>query len=104
MADRPVLLSRSIVTKALTDPKFFEVMPEYRTLQPKLKTMQLDDKRSCGGCKGRRVEQNMFGDFMLVLRSMDTAALIRFKQYLNVPAVMYSVQDPNTGAFETRVI
>lgn len=80
-------------------------MPEYRTLQPKLKTMQIDTSKShCGGCKGRRVEQNLFGDFMLVLRALDTAAIARLKQYMGVEALIYSTQDPKTGAFETRVI
>lgn len=104
MANQPVLMSRSIVESAMSDPKFFIAMPEYRTLQPKMKSMRLESKGTCGGCKGRRIEQTIFGDFMLVLRALDTDALVRFKQYLKVGSVMYSVQDPKTGAFETRMI
>ena len=102
----PRLLSRQLVLKALADPAFFKRMPEFSGLQPKLRTMGIDMNRrgGCKGCRQRRVEQNVFRDFMTVLGSLSPDALVRLKQYLCTDQLMTTLRNKETGAFETKTL
>ena len=102
----PKLLSRQDVLRALADPAFFRAIPEFASLQSKLKTMGVLDmgRRGCRSCKQRRVEQNVFRDFLTVLRTLDASALARVKAYLQADALMVTWRNPQTGAFEPAII
>jgi hypothetical protein len=106
MADATQVLSRGMVRKLLTDQAFYTQFPAFRQLENKLRTMNvnLQTGRGCKGCKGRRVESNLFGDFLNILRAMTPERVAMLKKYLGVHGLMYSVQDPRTGSYETKVI
>jgi len=100
----PVLISRQIVVNALADKRLYELVPEFHSLQPKLRTMgvNLTNRSGCRTCRERRVEQNLFTDFLGVVRALNPRALAKLKQYLGADTLMFSVQN-DKGAIETRV-
>ena len=100
------VLSRGIVRKLLSDDAFYTKLPEFRQLQNKLRTMNVDlnTGRGCKGCKGRRVESNLFGAFLNILRSLGQDRIDVLKKHIGASGLMYSLQDPKTGSYETRVI
>ena len=100
------VLSRGMVRKLLAAQDFYAAFVEFRQLESKLKTMNVDlnTGRGCKGCKGRRVESNLFSDFLLILRSLSPDRVTKLKQHLDIGGLMYSAQDPKTGAYETKVI
>ena len=107
MNDQPTMLGRQLVQKALSDPKFFDVVPEFRTIQPKIKTLQLNvpgKSGCCGDYTARRVESTLLRDFVFVLTALPPASLERFKQYLGTKRLMLTVQNPTNGAYETKLL
>jgi len=105
MSNMPALLSRTMVLQALGDPSFFRALPEFAGLQPKLRTMGVDlQRRGCKGCRQRRVEQNVFRDFLHILQTLDAEALARLKQFFGVSALMITTRDAKTGAFAPQTL
>ena len=83
MPENAKILSYSMVSKGLMDPKFYELLPEFVTLKSKLQLLNVDivKKTGCSGCAKRRVESNMFKDFLSVTQSLDSNGINRFKEY-----------------------
>lgn len=101
---RPVLLTRTMILSALKDDAFFRSVPEFSTLKPKLQTMGAQVSSGCAGCRGRKIAKNIMADFMSVLSVLDDMAIGRLKAYFGIPRLMFSVHDPATGAYRTKVI
>ena len=109
MGSRPTMLSQGQVVKALADPKFFEIMPEFRSLQVKMTTMHADLKplqptsRGCGSCKKSRVSRNLYSEFLTLTSSISPDGLMRLKGYLGVQQLLLHVLN-NEGRAEVRVL
>jgi hypothetical protein len=75
-------------------------------MKGKLVTMRLDLNRpgGCGGCKRRRIERNLFTDFLTVAQALGEDGRIRLKAYYNVPGLMVNVYDQPTGRVQLKVI
>lgn len=105
MPENAKILSYSMVSGALIDPNFYTLMPEFLTLQPKLKSLHVDIKPGgCTGCQKKRIESNLFKDFMFVVQSLDANALQRLKSYYKLDKLMVNAVNPTTGAFEFKTI
>ena len=102
---KPVLLSRQLVVRALADQQFYKQLPEFSSLQPKLRTMGvISHKGGCRGCRERRVQQNLFGDFLIVTKGLDQNGIERLKRYLGAERLMYSSRSTTTGGYETKIV
>lgn len=95
-----------MVSTALTDGSFYTVMPEFKTLSIKLKSLNVDiaKPKGCTGCQKRRIESNMFKDFLYVVQALDTNGIQRLKSYFKLDKLMINVQDPITKAISFKVV
>lgn len=94
-----------MVSSALIDNAFYQLMPEFLTLQPKLKSLNVNIKPGgCTGCQKKRIESNLFKDFMYIVQSLDINALQRLKTYYKLDKIMINAINASTGAFEFKVI
>lgn len=109
MPPRPTMLSQGQVIKALADPKFFELMPEFKSLQVKMATMHAPLKpiqpvsRGCGSCKKSRVSRNLYSEFLTLTTAISPDGLTRLKGYLGVPQLLLHVLN-REGRAEVRVL
>jgi len=103
---KPVLFGQSHVTKALADPRFFELLPEFRSMQVKLQTMKvnLQDSRGCSGCKQRRATSNLFNDFLSIMSALSPDGIVRLKQYIGAPSIMLNTIDRTNGQAALKII
>lgn len=106
MSNNTQVLSRGMVRKLLSDNTFFSSFSEFKMLENKLKTMNVDlsTGRGCKGCKGRRIETNLFRDFLTIMCSLSQERMQKLKKHLGVNQLMYSLQNPKTGGYETKIV
>ncbi len=102
---RPRVLAMGMAQAAMTDPKFTEQLPEFKTLQPKLATMQAQLRRGgCGSCRRKRIVANIYRDFLHVVGSLDQDGKTRLREYFGGTPLMLSVMNRTTKKFETITI
>jgi hypothetical protein len=105
MSNRPVVLGAGLVERTLGDTQFLERVPEFRALKPKLKAMKLElSGGGCSGCKKRRVQRGLFGDYLTVVRSLSPEALGRFKRAIGAGSVMFNEHDRTTNKVKTQIL
>ena len=94
MPDAPTIISTSMVAKAVTDPKFYNALPEFLSISMKLKASHEPELRGgCGGCRRKRMAVNVFQDFVAIVAGLAPDATERLKQYLGIKALMYHGRD-----------
>ena len=95
MVSSPVVLSSSMVDRALQDPTFYQKVPEFIPLRAKLEATKsaLSGTGGCSGCRRKRVIRNMFHDFLLTTRSLSPDASVRMKQYFGIERMMFNSLD-----------
>ena len=100
------VISRQMVTSALSDPNFYKDVPEFSNMRVKMEAMKMPPKAisGCAGCRGRRVVQNLAGDFLRLIANVDKDAQSRLKKYFKVDGLVVTMQDPKTGAYTNKVI
>ena len=92
------ILSADHVRKALSDPKFFDMMPEFSALKSKLDTMKkAPTKYGCSSCREKRLRSSLHSDFVTTLNSLPTSALQRFKKYLGSDELLINAYDTKSG-------
>lgn len=103
---RPTILSQGHVSRSLADPRFFELLPEFRALQVKLQTMKVDlqSTRGCSGCKKARAASNLFNDFLAIATALSQDGVHRLKAYLGTPQLMVNRVDPVTRQVQLRTL
>ena len=106
MTDNARILSYSMVSSSLTNPDFFIAMPEFLTLKSKLAALRVDITKpgGCTGCQKKRIESNLFKDYLYIVQALDTNGVKRFKDYFKMDKLMINVQDPKTGAVVFKVV
>ena len=100
----PIILSQSMVNRALGDPKFFGVVPEFNSLKNRQKVRKPVKGKGCGGCKQKTVHQNMFKEFVAATLSLNPNAAGRLKKYLGVDQLMINTQDTKTYKVDVRIV
>ncbi|MFC1453608.1 hypothetical protein ACFLQL_00320 [Verrucomicrobiota bacterium] len=106
MSDIAKILSYSMVSKALLDTNFYTLLPEFATLKNKLQLLKINIAKptGCSGCQKRRVEANMFKDFLSVVQTLDADGIKKFKEYFKINKLMLNIINPQTKAVEFKVI
>jgi hypothetical protein len=98
---RPTILSTQMVQRAVNDPGFFSVMPEFMPLKATLAAARAAIKsaetgRGCSSCRKRRVFAGVFSEFLRTARGLPADRIEALKGYLGVSGLMASVIDPAT--------
>ena len=103
---RIVVFGQGHVTQALADARFFELLPEFRSIQQKAAAQktELAAHRGCTGCQRRRQVANIFGDFIAIMLGLSPDGLARLKQYYGSPTMMVNSIDPTTRQAQMRVL
>ena len=102
----PVLLGANMVGRALTDTKFYEQVPEFTPFKSKLAAMKIkvDAGRGCGGCSKRRIQGNLFVEFVVTLNAMNADAITRIKRYFGAEKMMLNSVNPVTRQVSLKII
>ena len=69
MSNKPgVLLGGVHITKAISDPRFFVLMPEFASIRAQMATMHIDvnSRKGCNTCNKRRLHANIDGNFAAI--------------------------------------
>ena len=105
MTETAKILSMGMVSQGLLDQKFYESLPEFTTLRHKLQLLQVNISKpgGCTGCQKRRVESNLFKDFMSITQTLDAGGIERFKRYYKLDKLMLNVVNAETRAVEFKV-
>lgn len=97
---RPVLLGGTHIKKAIYDPEFYKILPQFLPIQVKLKAMHMETNKSsgCSSCRMRRAVTNVERDFSAIVSSLDSASGKIFKDYFGVPKMVIHAVNPTTQA------
>lgn len=97
--DQPMLISQGMVSRSLGDASFFQRVPEFTPLKAKVNAMHVTMTKpgGCGGCKTRRVQYNLYGDYVTLARALSPDGLARLKQYFGATRFMVNDVEPRTN-------
>ena len=103
---RPVLFGQGYVSRALSDIKFFELLPEFRPVQALMNSMQVEvnTNRGCSGCKKRKAIANVYREFVMTMLTLSPDGTTRIKQYFGTPSIMLNVVDRKTGQASIKIL
>lgn len=81
-----VILGGVHINKAVSNPKFFELMPEFSSIRAQIQTMKVDinSKKGCSSCNKRRIHNNIDGNFAAIAASLSDARAKVLKEYLGI--------------------
>lgn len=81
------MLGGAHIAKAVSDPNFFRVMPEYASIRAQIATMHIDvnSKRGCSSCNKRRLHANIDGNFAAITSRLPDERAKVLKKYLGIP-------------------
>ena len=97
MASHPVILEAAHITRAITDPNFYALMPEFLPVKRKVEALHVDLNKGCSSCKKRRVASSVNSDFVSVLNSLSGDALKRLKKYVGAERLLIRAMDRENG-------
>ena len=82
-----IMLGGEHITKAVSDDKFFELMPEYASIKAQIATMHIDvnSKKGCNACNKRRLHSNIDGNFAAITSRLTDERAKVLKKYLGIP-------------------
>jgi len=103
---RPVMLSQEMIRKAIQDVNFYTQLPEFTDVKTKVvqANEQLKSATGCSGCQKRKVVNNLFGEFMRILKTCNTETLQRLKAYYKIDKLMLNARNTKTGAIELLIV
>ena len=102
---QPIVISPALVSRSLSNPDFFNQVPEFRQLKPKVAAMRVNlSAKGCAGCKQTRVENNLFRDFTVVVQALSSDGVRRLKQYFNAGKLMLNTRNAQTNRIEIKVL
>ena len=103
--DQPMIISQGMVSKSLADAAFYQQIPEFTPFRAKLTAMHVDLAKpgGCSGCKQRRVQQNLYGEYVTLVQALSADGLERLKRYFGTQRFMVNVVDPKTRAVSVRI-
>ena len=101
---RPTILSPQHVTRAIGDPNFFTLMPEFLPVRKKLDVMNAAPGPGCPSCARRRAAQALSSDFASILVSLSSDGMQRLKKYYGVSSLVVRALNPATGRVELKEV
>lgn len=88
MADAPTILQAAHVSRAISDPAFYALMPEFLTIKRKIEAMHVDLSSGCSPCKKRRIASAVNSDFVSILNTLSDSGFARLKKYFGVSRLL----------------
>jgi len=105
MPSQPVILSHTMVTRALADPRFHSLVPEFRSLRTRQPVPKIEQvSRGCSGCRRTQVNQDLYRDFIAIMLATGPEIQGRVKAYFGVPGLMMNVVDPKLSKVELKIV
>lgn len=92
---RATILQASHIERAIGDPNFFNVMPEFMPVAKRRETFEAS-KRGCPSCIKRRARQATSSDFVRIMNSLPESGLLRLKRYFGFERMLVKALDPDT--------
>lgn len=81
-----VMLGGVHIAKAVSDGKFFELMPEFMSVRAQISAMHVDvkAKKGCSACNKRRLHNNIDGNFATIASRLPPERAKVLKKYLGI--------------------
>lgn len=86
MSKPGVMLGGSHISRAVSDPDFFRLMPEFASIRAQINTMHIDpnSKKGCNSCNKRRLHSNIDGNFASIASCLPDERAKVLKKYLGI--------------------
>lgn len=94
---KTVVFGASHVSKAISDPNFFSLLPEFLPIQTKIKTMNVDLSTGCSPCKKRRIATSVNSDFVSILNNLSDDGFQRLKKWVGADRLLVHAMDRAQG-------
>lgn len=81
-----VMLGGSHIVKAVSNPTFFNLMPEFVPIKVQMDTMHINvnSKAGCNSCNKRRLHANIDGNFAAIASRLPDDRVKVLKKYLGI--------------------
>ena len=93
MNGKTVVFGASTIQKAIGDPNFFSLMPEFLPIQKKINTMKVDLSTGCSPCKKRRIASSVNSDFVSILNTLSDDGFQRLKKWVGADRLLVHAMD-----------
>lgn len=93
MNGKTVVFGASHISKAVSDPNFFSLMPEFLPIQTKIRTMKVDLSTGCSPCKKRRIATSVNSDFVSILNTLSDDGFQRLKKWAGADRLLVHAMD-----------
>lgn len=102
------VLSVAMVQKAINDPQFFALMPEFNSMRGIINAAkvqaQTPKRGGCGGCRANKTVINILRSFMDVVEVLSADGKIRLRRYFGNIPVLIQQKNPQNNRFETKTL
>ena len=81
-----VMLGGVHISKAVSDAKFFNLMPEFMSVRAQISAMHIDvhNKKGCSSCNKKRLHNNIDGNFAAIASRLPPDRAKVLKKYLGI--------------------
>lgn len=81
-----VIFGGAHIVQAMSDEKFFELMPEFASVKAQQDTMHIDinSKKGCNSCNKRRFHANIDGNFATIASNLSDERARVLKKYFGL--------------------
>lgn len=86
MAKPGIVLGGVHVERAIHDPEFFRLMPEFSSIRAQIAAMHIDinSKKGCSACNKRRLHMNIDGNFAAIASRLPDERAKTLKKYFGI--------------------
>ena len=102
MADRPTIMQASHIQKAMGDPNFYTLLPEFLPLKRKIEAMHVNLNTGCTPCTKRRIADTVNSDFVSIMNSLTDDGFARLKRYVGAKRLLVRAVDRTTNKVVMR--
>lgn len=99
----PVILSETMVLRALNDVKFLARVPELTGLQNRAKVVMAKPS-GCRHCGHTKQSTSILRDFIFAMMALSEEPRGRIKQYFGVESLMLNMHNPKTSQVEVKIV
>lgn len=104
-AERPTILSQQHISRAINDPNFYTLMPEFAAVRKKMEAMHASEPDGgCDPCRKRRITGSLTSDFISIMNRLSDDGLQRIKKYVGVGRLLVRATNKQTGRMELREV
>lgn len=97
MAERPTIMQASHIQRAMGDPNFYTLLPEFLPLKKKIEALHVNFTTGCTPCKKRRIADTVNSDFVSIMNSLTPDGFDRLKKYVGAKRLLVRAVDRSTN-------